>query len=335
MFERNSSSGRFPRIPTAVVVTALCAVVAALIGAAGYAMTREKAPSAQQGPAVPAPVKRINVLDWNICGEAGGQRGQRGFCPNRNRPDLTVAEIKAMVSERHADVVTLQEVCGGAPGSHLALLEAALEPGWTVLRARGTRPDGASECRGSLTGELGVAVAVRGKIVSSTEGNTLTDDPAENYGQVSPLLCVDVEGWSHRICTIHLLPSSDKRGADQAARIAERISPDGKPYVLTGDFNRSSKSPELVPLTSTLTECKLLTQEEQTTHHSWDAKAGKHVYRTLDHIFVSREQNGTKASLSGCGIDRSRMDTTPNEEDMPPNGKSDHAPVYATVRINR
>ena len=29
------------------------------------------------------------------------------------------------------------------------------------------------------------------------------------------------------------------------------------------------------------------------------------------------------------------MDTTPNEEDTPPDGKSDHAPVYATVRINR
>jgi endonuclease/exonuclease/phosphatase family metal-dependent hydrolase len=318
------------------MVTLLCAVFATLLGAAGYAMTREQAvPQAGPEPAATAGPDRLNVVDWNICGEAGGQRGQRGFCPNRNRPDMTVDEIRDLVAERHADVVTLQEVCGGAPGSHLALLEAALEPGWSVVRARGTRPDGAAECRGSLTGELGVAVAVRGRIVSSVAGNTLADDPAQGDGQVSPLLCVDVEGWSHRVCTTHLLPSNDKRGAEQATRIAERISPDGKPYILTGDFNRNSKSLDLVPLTTALAECKLLTQEDQTTHHAWDVKARKHVYRTLDHIFASRERGGAKADFSGCGVDTSRMDTTPNEEDTPPDGKSDHAPVYATVRINR
>ncbi|MFJ4777332.1 endonuclease/exonuclease/phosphatase family protein [Streptomyces sp. NPDC088762] len=335
MYERTSKPRRLPPLPTAVLVTLLCALFAALMGAGGYAMTQQqRAPQARPAQPTTAPT-RLNVLNWNICGEAGGLRGQRGFCPNRNRPDLTVAEIKAMVAERHADVVTLQEVCGGAPGSHLTQLEAALEPGWTVMRARGTRPDGASECRGSLTGELGVAVAVRGTIVSSVSGNTLTDDPSQSDGQVSPLLCVDVEGWSHRICTTHLLPSNDKRGAEQVTRIAERISPDGKPYVLTGDFNRNSKSLDLVPLTTTLTECKALTQDEETTHHAWDSKGGKHVYRTLDHVFVSRGRDGTKAALSGCGVDRSRMDTTPNEEDTPPNGKSDHAPVYVTVRINR
>ncbi|WP_329098273.1 endonuclease/exonuclease/phosphatase family protein [Streptomyces sp. NBC_01439] len=315
-------------------MTVLSAVVALLLGVAVYAMTRAD-PAPKPAPAPEAGPGHLNVLDWNICGEAGGLRGQRGFCPNRNRPDLTVAEIVEMVAERNSDVVTLQEVCGGAAGSHLALLERELGDGWSFVRARGTRPDGAAECRGSLKGELGVAIAVRGKITASSDSNTLSDQPPQSGERVSPLLCVDVEGWSHRVCTAHLVPSSDKRGAEQAARIALRMATDGKPYILTGDFNRNSKSAELAPLTSALSECRQLTREQETTHHAWDIKAQKHVYRNLDHIFASPEAGGARAGFSSCGVDRTRMDTTPNEEDTPPNGKSDHAPVYATVRITK
>ncbi|MCP3757386.1 endonuclease/exonuclease/phosphatase family protein [Streptomyces sp. TBY4] len=335
MYPRNNSSrppSRFSRIPAPVVVTVLCAVIAVLLGAAGYAMTSEED---RPEPAPAAGPGHVNVLNWNICGEAGGQRGKRGFCPNRNRPDLTVREIVEMVDERNADVVTLQEVCGGATGSHLALLKSALGEGWSILRARGTRPDGASECRGSLTGELGVAIAVHGKIESSSQDNTLSDEPPESGEHVMPLLCADVEGWSHRICTTHLVPGDDPRGAEQAERISRLTSPDGKPFILTGDFNRNSKAEDLDPLTSMLSECEALTDKVGGTHHAWDAKAGKHVYRTLDHIFASPGESGEKARFSSCGVDYDRMDTTPNEREVAPNGKSDHGPLYATVEIHK
>ncbi|MFD3804000.1 endonuclease/exonuclease/phosphatase family protein [Streptomyces sp. NPDC058611] len=331
MYPRTAKRPRFPRISTAAAIAVACTVIGALLGAVGYVMTRGD--GATEPPAVTA--AGLRVVNWNICGEAGGQRGQRGFCPNRNRPDLTVAEIGEMVAERDADAVTLQEVCGGAPGSHLALLDAALGEGWSIVRALGTRPDGAAECRGSLTGDLGVAIAVRGKVVSDTSSNTLSDEAPRSGERLSPLLCVDVEGWSHRVCTTHMLPSGDKRGAGQAERIAHRISPDGRPYILTGDFNRPSDSPELAPLTDAMVECRHLTRAEQTTHHAWDAKKRRHVYRTLDHIFAGPKAGGAASEFSSCGVDRSRMDTTPNEEDTPPNGKSDHAPLYATVRIGR
>ncbi|MET9882813.1 endonuclease/exonuclease/phosphatase family protein [Streptomyces sp. NPDC006430] len=327
---------RTPRKRSAAVITAVCAAVGALLGVTGYVLTNDPAPKASpshlQASAAPS---RITVIDWNICGEAGGQRGARGYCPNRNRPDLTVSEIRAMVDERKADVITLQEVCGGAPGSHLALLEEALDDSWTVRRARGTRPDGAADCRGSLTGELGIAIAVRGKVTAEASSNTLSDEEPQSGEQVSPVLCVDVEGWSYRVCTTHLLPSSDKRGSAQAERIVRRAAPDGKPYILTGDFNRDSKSPELAPFTTALTECKQLTRSGQFTHHAWDPKISDHVYRTLDHVFASAGEDGAPPKFANCGVDRTRMDTTPNTEGTVPNGKSDHAPVYATISLRR
>ncbi|MEW2635297.1 endonuclease/exonuclease/phosphatase family protein [Streptomyces sp. NPDC048389] len=306
----------------------LCAAVAALLVSSPF--------SPVTGPPQPN-AEYIGVLNWNICGEAGGRRGERGYCPHRNRPGLKVAEIRKMVDERATDVVMLQEVCGGAPGSHLALLETALGSGWEVVWARGSRPDGSTSCRKPLVGELGVAVAVRGRIASSASTNTLAPHRTPSGRErLSPLLCVDVETWSHRMCTTHLLPSGDRRGAAQAAQIAARVAPDGKPYVLAGDFNRNSHSAELRPLTENLTECQDLTRKGgRATHHAWNTRTGEHEFRTLDHVFVSPDAAGSPAEFASCRVDMARLDTTRNVKETSPNGFSDHAPLHVDVRIDR
>ncbi|WP_418959647.1 endonuclease/exonuclease/phosphatase family protein [Streptomyces tritici] len=276
----------------------------------------------------------LTVLNWNVCGEAGGRRGEPGYCPLRNRPDRKVAAIRDLATRHDADVITLQEVCGGAAGSHLALLEEALGSGWTVVRARGTRPDGSAECRGGLRGTLGLGIAVRGKVTSSSAVDTLSDGAAAPGAHVKPLLCVDVEGRPYRVCTTHLLPGSDERGRAQAARIARHASPDGRPYVLTGDFNRDSASSQLAPLTGVLDECPAL--RDRPTHHAWNRNRRTHGFRTLDHVFAGPRTGGATAEFLSCGVDATHMDTTPNEPHSgPAGGLSDHAPVHATIRFGR
>ncbi|MER5484536.1 FG-GAP-like repeat-containing protein [Streptomyces sp. NPDC002812] len=299
------------------------AAVAALGTMLGTALVA--APAAQA--AVPAPVQNeIRVVSWNICGEAGGNRGEAGYCPYRNEPAVKIAEIKKVVDERQANVVMLQEVCGGAPDSHMALLQEKLGAAWSIRHATGARADGSTECRNGLTGELGILVAVKGTVTGSWAENTLPDSPKDQ--RTLQALCVAVAGWSTTPCTTHIIADQASRAALQIKNVKAFVdahAPGG--VVLGGDFNLNSDRTELAPLTSAYDNCI-----DGTTHHGWDTvgTAG-HSWKELDHLFTTKAVGASR--FASCAIDAARMDTTPNEPDSgPPSGVSDHAPVTAVLR---
>ncbi|MDI6518044.1 FG-GAP-like repeat-containing protein [Streptomyces coelicoflavus] len=282
----------------------------------------------QQAQADGAPptvsVPELTVVSWNICGEAGGQRGQAGYCPYRNEPAQKIEQLAQVVAERQADVVMLQEVCGQAPGSHMDLLQQKLGSAWSIRHAVGARPDGRTDCRGGLTGELGVLIAVKGTVTATFAENTL---PAGADRQTLPALCVKVQGWATTPCTTHLLPGDETRAAEQVRNVKAFLAAHAPgDTILGGDLNRNADAAALRPLTSTMERCI-----DDNTYHGWNSDTQQHSYHKLDHLLVSRPSYGTR--FVSCAVDTSRMDQTPNEPTSgPPSGYSDHAPVIGTFR---
>ncbi|MDX3373104.1 endonuclease/exonuclease/phosphatase family protein [Streptomyces sp. ME02-6991-2A] len=305
------------------------ALVAVVVAAGAWGLSSGGTDTPPAGPP-----KTLRIITWNICGEAGGERGQSGYCPLRDRPEKKAEKIAALARERDADVITLQEVCGGAPGSHVALLRSALGPGWSVRHAEGARPDGETRCRDGLSGDLGVAVAVRGEIVRARSQNALPRDPAGVSRQTLPVLCVRVSGWPYTPCTTHILPGEEPRVREQVAAVREFVRGEDRPAVLTGDFNRNSGAPQLDPLVSSFSVCPGTDEKGRgaVTYHGWDPEKRAHTFHELDHIFFDSPP-GVKDPLVDCGVVTELMDTTPNEPGGPgPDGYSDHAPVYADLR---
>ncbi|MFD6889502.1 FG-GAP-like repeat-containing protein [Streptomyces sp. NPDC059957] len=218
-----------------------------LMAAAAAAASLLTAGPAQAEEAVPPPAAgQLRVISWNICGEAGGTRGDvnsPGYCPKRNEPALKMKAVAALATKQQADVVMLQEACGSRdkspvedPGqTHEEVLEAEL-PGWTIVHAVGDRgKDGTgavqTSCRGTaLAGHLGVLIAVKGAVpdtvVQSFETApatlTATDFTSVPHavtptsgeitalsGRIQPALCVRKEGWPDKICTTHLLAGKE------------------------------------------------------------------------------------------------------------------------------
>ncbi|MFD9304688.1 FG-GAP-like repeat-containing protein [Streptomyces sp. NPDC060048] len=308
------------------MLVSVAATVAALGATLGTALVAAPAARAA-GSAVPAQ-NEIRVVSWNICGEAGGTRGSVGYCPYRNEPAAKIDEIKKVVDERQANVVMLQEVCGGAPGSHMALLQERLGTEWSIRHAKGARPDGRTDCRAGLPGELGILLAVKGTITDSWAEDTLPDSPAD--AQTLAALCVAVEGWSTTPCTTHIIPGDASRAAGQIKNVkafTDAHAPGG--LVLGGDFNRNAGATEMAPLTSAYDSCI-----DGFTYHGWDAEAnggqGDHTWHKLDHLFTTKAAGASR--YASCAIDAARMDTTPNKAGTAPNGVSDHAPVTAVLR---
>ncbi|MFC8868873.1 FG-GAP-like repeat-containing protein [Streptomyces sp. NPDC057148] len=280
----------------------------------------------QSAGAVPAAVSapELTVVSWNICGEAGGQRGDLGYCPYRNEPARKIEQVAQVAAERNADVVMLQEVCGQAAGSHMDLLQQALGDGWSIRHAAGARPDGRTDCRGVLTGELGVLIAVKGTITGSAAQNTLPPDADQ---QTLPTLCVTVRGWSTTPCTTHLIPNDEARAAEQVENVEAFLAAHASHDVLLGgDLNRSAGAAALRPLTSTMERCI-----DDYTYHGWNSDTQQHTYHKLDHLLVTRPSYGTR--FVSCAVDTSRMDRTPNEPTSgDPSGYSDHAPIIGVFR---
>ncbi|MFF8973029.1 FG-GAP-like repeat-containing protein [Streptomyces sp. NPDC014995] len=274
-------------------------------------------------PAVSVP--ELTVVSWNICGEAGGLRGQVGHCPYRNDPATKIEQVAQVAAERDADVVMLQEVCGGTePGSHMDLLRQRLGAGWSIRHAVGARPDGRTDCRAGLTGELGILIAVKGTITASVAENTL--DPAGTDLSTLPVLCVTVAGWATTPCTTHLIPNDETRAAQQARNVRKFLDQHAPgDTILGGDLNRDAAAPALTPLMSTTERCL-----DAYTYHGWDSATQQHTYHKLDHLLVTRPSYGTR--FTGCAVDTARMDRTPNEPGVEPDGYSDHAPVVGTFR---
>lgn len=274
----------------------------------------------------PVSVPDLTVVSWNICGEAGGLRGQDGYCPYRNEPAKKIEQVVQVVEERDADVVMLQEVCGGdEAGSHMDLLQQALGTEWTIRHAAGARPDGRTDCRGVLTGELGVLIAVKGTITASVAEDTLPDSPDD--AKTLPVLCVTVAGWATTPCVAHLISDDDGRAAEQAVNVKEFLAEHAPgDVVLGGDLNRNKAAAALTPLTSTYETCL-----DAYTYHGWNSTTQEHTWHKLDHFLVSRPSYGTRAT--DCAVDTTRMDTTANEADSgDPSGYSDHAPIIGTFR---
>lgn len=314
--------------------------VAASVAALGTALGTALVAAPPAGAAVPAAAmaatatgtgtataqNEIRVVSWNICGEAGSPRGVAGFCPYRNEPTVKMDEVKKVVDERRANVVMLQEVCGGAPGSHMALLQERLGSEWSIRHAKGARPDGRTDCRGGLTGELGILLAVKGTVTGSWSENTLPASPEDS--QTLPALCVAVEGWSTTPCTTHVIPGQASRAAEQIKNVKAFLdahAPGGT--VLGGDFNRNAGAAEMATLTGAYDNCI-----EGYTYHGWDTEGtGGHSWNKLDHLFTTKAVGASR--FASCAIDSARMDTTPNEPDSgAPSGVSDHAPVTAVLR---
>ncbi|MGK9461804.1 FG-GAP-like repeat-containing protein [Streptomyces sp. G6] len=280
----------------------------------------------QSAGAVPAAVSapELTVVSWNICGEAGGQRGDLGYCPYRNEPARKIEQVAQVAAERNADVVMLQEACGQATGSHMDLLQQALGDGWSLRHATGARPDGRTDCRGVLTGELGVLIAVKGTITGSAAQNTL---PPGADQQTLPTLCVTVRGWSTTPCTTHLIPNDEARAAEQVENVEAFLAAHAlHDVILGGDLNRSAGADALRPLTSTMERCI-----DDYTYHGWNSDTQQHTYHKLDHLLVTRPSYGTR--FVSCAVDTSRMDRTPNEPTSgDPSGYSDHAPIIGVFR---
>ncbi|MET9437289.1 FG-GAP-like repeat-containing protein [Streptomyces sp. NPDC006551] len=299
----------------------------------------EAAPAAQATAPYP---DEIRVVTWNICGEAGGSRGQVGYCAFRNEPDRKAEQVAQLVTEHQANVVMLQEVCGydeATPEadrranwrkSHMALLKSRLGDGWSLAHAPGNREsDLDSRCRGeALGGDLGVLLAVKGTFAGEIE--RVETVPADLSQRKLPLLCARVTGWADKICTTHLIPGEAPVAKRQSEIIAEHLKDDIPVGVVIGaDFNRNAAAAELAPLADPMDRCV----NGDHTYQYWAADAAAPNRHWLDHLFTTKRTSG--ARFVSCVVDQSRMDRTQNtgtEATNPPNGYSDHAPVIAYLR---
>lgn len=304
------------------------AVVAATLASTGVVLAETNTASVPE---------TLNVMSWNICGEAGGVRGQAGYCPHRNEPEVKVEQIMNLVDEYDLDVLLLQEVCAETADSHMGLLEVALGDEWTVGNARGARPDGRTDCRGDLNGELGLGIAVKSTVDVEFEiEQTLPIDPTGENLATLPTLCATTGEWPTRVCTTHILAEpSDPRRADQVQNVHDYVWPYRDDLVLGGDFNLFPESTELEPISDSFAECDAKAhgsgdEVDEFTHHAWNN--GQHVYRKRDHIFASGGDLETR--FTACDSLQELMDETANEpESGPPSGYSDHAPVIGSVRV--
>ncbi|MEU7073537.1 FG-GAP-like repeat-containing protein [Streptomyces narbonensis] len=324
----------------------LSAVAGLLLGipAAGPATAATTATT----PGATAPyADEVRVVTWNICGEAGGVRGQLGFCPHRNDPGPKMDEVKKLVDAHQANVVMLQEACGyqgttppaGAEKSHMALLAARLGADWSLAHAPGNRAGdyvegtsgplkAESACRGTaLGGTVGVLLAVKGTFDGPVE--RVETVPAELSDRRMPLLCAKVTGRTDTFCTTHLI--------DNDATVAQRQSETIRAHlqgalatgvVLGGDLNNRETTAALAPIAGTLDRC----ENGDDTFVRWENDKPQPRWSRLDHLFGTQQSGGQR--FVSCTVDHSLLDTTHNlatgaEE---PNGWSDHAPVIGYRR---
>ncbi|WP_169734162.1 FG-GAP-like repeat-containing protein [Hamadaea tsunoensis] len=279
----------------------------------------------------------LRVMTWNVCGEAGGDPGMAGYCPHRNEPVYKAQHIADAAAAHDANVILLQEICGGEDGSQLSLLAADLGPGWSVVHAKAARPDGTGNCRDNkdtveLKGDLGVAVAVKATITETTRQDTVPATPAYSAQQL-PLLCVRTAEWTTRICTTHILAEvKDPRRGAQIENVRADVWADRYDLVLGGDFNMFPDTTLLQPLEDAFDECDRHSYSSgdavnEVTHFAWTTGGG--VWTKRDHIFASLP--GAGSLFHYCDADLSRVDTS--QLGLPAsNGDSDHAPLIGYLR---
>ncbi|MFJ6214291.1 endonuclease/exonuclease/phosphatase family protein [Streptomyces sp. NPDC092296] len=282
----------------------------------------------------------LRVMTWNICGEAGGATPlDQGYCPYRNDPQHKADTISQAVAQKHINALLLQEVCFDAAqhDSHLDLLAQQLHaasPLWEFAWTPMERPGGRTDCRGTLHGTLGIAVAVKGHITEqvATELAPWTADSAQ-----SKLLCVRVDGWRSRVCGLHM-PAKKADLSAEVSKVLTVIAGDSD-VVVGGDFNSSypaSSTGNLKPLYARFSECDATSYASgdaanEPTHFTPKPTGANGVVTSmtydpgkLDYIF------GT-AGFTQCDSWTQLADQANYASTTQPAGISDHAPLYGTT----
>jgi endonuclease/exonuclease/phosphatase family metal-dependent hydrolase len=316
----------------------VAAAVAFTLG--GAVLVRHATPATATAVAPPASLsaaaavgEQVRVASWNICGEAGSPFGQPGYCPWREQPERKVDTILNLIDTQQLNVVMLQEACSGPlvedqagnQASMLDQLQARLGAEWSTAWGEMQRPGGRSDCRGTLGGTLGVAIAVHGKIVQTSRRPLPVPHAsrqADAYSQPT-VLCVRVENWLTELCTTHLVNDdlSDSAYAGELAAltdfVTERPADPNLPHVVVGgDFNTRRWDTWLKPMHDRYDECdeKAYSAGDTTRESTIGTGAGNKI----DYIFASAGFTGCDVLVNGYQ-DSSTTST--------PNGASDHAPI--------
>ncbi|WSP36897.1 hypothetical protein OG247_06125 [Streptomyces sp. NBC_01244] len=198
--------------------------------------------------------------------------------------------IADLVRAQKLDAILLQEVCAGTKNSDKKgasqvdqIVELLGKDEWSAVSAPVMRPPknppppaeptpASSTCRGVLSGDVGVAILVKGEINWSRE----TALPLPPTAGTSNILCAGVAGWETHLCTTHIYNSFDRRttaeitAADDAyaaeiAAVADQVK-GFRPVILGGDFNTLQKD-KLRSLFSSQAEC------DQRAYHTGDTVA--------------------------------------------------------------
>lgn len=320
------------------------------VGAVAASLLTAPQTVAEEAPV--APKTELRVISWNICGEAGGERGQAGYCARRNEPAAKADAIASLARQHQADVLLLQETCGYGDGSvsgdqslsHLAYLESKLGPeGWQFAFAKGNREvtdttgkviGYATNCRGlQLGGDLGVILGVKGALTDVQRFDTLRDDNASIPGGYAardlPAVCGRLEGWPDKLCSTHLLPgggTADEARTKQSEEIIATLGADvAAGLVIAGDLNAVETSPSLKPL---IDGGLYRSASTEYTRQGWAPGVTNPapVTSRIDHVFTSKKNRFVSIEVA-----HDLMDRTKNVPSTQPNGWSDHAPVIARL----
>ncbi|MFL6073802.1 MAG: LamG-like jellyroll fold domain-containing protein [Mycobacteriales bacterium] len=308
----------------------LVAAMVALLAAATVAAL----PGPAHGAAAPAfTVESVRAVTWNICGEAGGPvptpaDPSPAYCPYRNQPQVKADAVANVIAVRRLNAVILEETCWGAPGSLIDLLQQDLGPAWQFTTAEMKRPDGTSNCRGGLTGTLGIAIGVKGQL--GEQSRTTLPVPNPGYGQ-NDVLCTSVVGWQTEVCGTHLSNDPGAPYADEVETVRSVVSRYPR-VVLGGDFNTSVRT-KLQPLYDLFGECDAQVYypgeaSNEVTHFTYAPTAsdtGHYTSTKIDYLFAT-------AGFTNCDSWTQLADQADYGQTQTPTGYSDHAPLYGYTR---
>ena len=289
---------------------------------------------------VAATTESLRVMTWNICGEAGGATPlDAGYCPYRSYPQLKADIISEVVTRKDINALLLQEICFDAEqeDSHLDLLEQRLHessPLWEFSWTPMERPDGRTDCRGTLHGTVGVAVAVKGHI---TEQIATELAPRSATSSQSKLLCVRVEGWRNRLCNLHM-PAGKADLSTEVARVLTTVSGDPD-VVVGGDFNTSypdSATGNLDPLYERFNECDTQSYttgdaSNEVTHFTRHATGADGIVTSISYTSSKLDYIFGTSSFSQCDSWTQMSDHADYPTTLMPSGISDHAPTFGTT----
>ena len=241
MTNRNGrkSIGRRSWWPTVVIIAAFALGGAAALTAGAPAGPR-LAPAATVTAALPSGVP-FTTLQFNLCNSGVAS------CYSRNN-GRSVGEAAGIISARHPDVVTLNEVCRTDVVTTLAATMAQAFPGqqtFAQFRAAGNRSAGgaAYKCKNGDDYGIGVLGRVPGGPVTTTVFSGLYPQQDTSSNEMRAWICV-AAGNVYTACTTHLVSSSGTIALQQCKQLMNTEVPAIRatvgttvPVVVAGDLN--------------------------------------------------------------------------------------------------